>query len=109
MNLIIRQATVTDRQSPFHNRKCDVHVQDGIIKKIADKISEKASTEIDGSGCILTPGFFDLHVNFCEPGYEYKEDLQSGCNAAMAGGFTGVLQMPGTSPVIQSKAGVEQV
>jgi dihydroorotase len=50
-----------------------------------------------------------MHVNFCEPGFEFKEDLKSGCRAAMAGGFTGVLQMPSTFPVLQSRAGVELI
>lgn len=107
MNLIIRQSKICDQQSVFHNMTCDVLVSDGIIKKISEKISEKADQEIDGKNCMLAPGFFDLHVNFREPGFEYKEDIQSGCNAAIAGGFTGVLQMPSTFPVIQSRAGVE--
>ncbi len=109
MNLIIRQAKVIDKQSAFHNKICDVLVIDGLIQKIADHISEKAEQEIDGSNCFLSPGFFDLHVNFCESGFEFKEDLQSGCKAAMAGGFTGVLQMPSTFPVIQNRSSVELI
>lgn len=109
MNLIIRRAKICDQHSAFHNKTCDVLVSDGIIKKISEKISDKADQEIEGKNCMLTPGFFDLHVNFREPGFEYKEDIQSGCSAAMAGGFTGVLQMPSTFPVIQSRAGVELI
>src|SRR5690348_12205382 len=109
MNLIIRQAKIIDRNSAFNNNTADILVEEGIIKKIADKVPEKCDLEIDGQKCHLTPGFFDLHVNFCEPGFEYKEDLQSGCRAAAAGGFTGVLQMPSTYPVIQSRSGIEQI
>ncbi len=109
MKLLIRQAKIIDQHSAFHNLTCDVLVIEGIIKKIAEKISDKADEEIDGKNCYLSPGFFDLHVNFREPGFEYKEDLESGCKAAMAGGFTGVLQMPSTFPVIQSRAGVELI
>jgi len=109
MNLIIRQAKIIDRNSAFHNKIADILISDGIIKKIAEKISEKGDHEIDGQKCHLVPGFFDLHVNFCEPGFEYKEDLVSGCKAAVAGGYTGVLQMPSTYPVIQSRSGIEQI
>lgn len=109
MKLIIRQAKIIDQQSAFNNKTCDVLVSDGVIQKIADKISEKSENEIDGKNCMLAPGFFDLHVNFCEPGFEYKEDLESGCKAAMAGGFTGVLQMPSTNPVTQNRSGIELI
>ena len=109
MNLIIRQAKIIDKSSPHHGKICDVQVSDGVISNIAGNISGNADKEIDGTNCCLSPGFFDLHVNFSEPGYEYKEDFQSGCRAAMAGGFTGVLQMPSTFPVIQNRSGVDQV
>ncbi|MEO8087194.1 MAG: dihydroorotase [Bacteroidota bacterium] len=109
MKLIIRQATIIDQESAFNKKTCDVLVSDGIIKKIAGKITEACDQEIDGKNCFLSPGFFDLHVNFREPGFEYKEDLQSGCKAAMAGGFTGVLQMPSTFPVMQNRSGIELI
>src|SRR5437870_2507799 len=109
MRLIIRQAKIIDHQSPHHNKICDVLIDDGIITGIAEKIKDSSDKEINGKDCILTNGFFDLHVNFREPGYEYKEDLKSGCKAAMAGGFTGVLQMPSTHPVIQSKSEIELI
>lgn len=109
MNIVIRQAKIIDPHSPNHNSVCDVLISNGVIKQISKKISATSDQEVDGSGCWLSPGFFDLHVNFCEPGFEYKEDLASGCKAAMAGGFTGVLQMPSTLPVIQSKSEVERI
>ena len=109
MNLIIRQARIIDGQSAFHDKICDILIHNAIIRKIAPAIPEKADHEVQGKDCCLSPGFFDLHVNFCEPGFEYKEDLQSGCRAAMAGGFTGVLQMPSTFPVIQDRSGIEMV
>src|SRR5262245_59998453 len=102
--LLIRQATILDNQSSHHNKKRDVLVEDGVIKSITEHIKTTVGKEINGKDCFLSSGFFDLHVNFREPGFEYKEDLRSGCKAAMAGGFTGVLQMPSTHPPIQSKS-----
>src|SRR2546425_28128 len=84
-------------------------IENGIIKDISENISAVSDKEINGKGCLLSVGFFDLHVNFREPGFEYKEDLKSGCKAAMAGGFTGVLQMPSTNPPIQSKSEIELI
>jgi dihydroorotase len=109
MNLIIRQAKITDTQSPHCNEVRDVFISDGIIKRLANQISDPADKEINGKNCCLSPGFFDLHVNFGEPGFEYKEDLLSGCKAAMAGGFTGVLHMPATFPVMQSRSGIDLI
>ncbi len=64
---------------------------------------------IDLRGQILSPGLFDMHCHFREPGQEYKETLESGSNAAVAGGFTGVALMPNTKPVIDSPLGVAYI
>jgi dihydroorotase len=109
MKILIRQAKIIDGQSPHHDKERDVLIENGIIKTISEKIAASADKEIDGKNHILTNGFFDLHVNFREPGFEHKEDLKSGCKAAMAGGFTGVLQMPSTNPPVQSKSEIELI
>lgn len=57
---------------------------------------------IDAQGNWVVPGLIDLHVHFREPGFEYKEDVRSGCASAAAGGFTTVCCMPNTKPVIDS-------
>ncbi|NTW69369.1 MAG: dihydroorotase [Chlorobiaceae bacterium] len=64
---------------------------------------------IDLRGQILAPGLFDMHCHFREPGQEYKETLESGSQAAAAGGFTGVALMPNTKPVIDSPLGVAYI
>ena len=64
---------------------------------------------IDLQGQIIAPGLFDMHCHFREPGQEYKETLESGSNAAAAGGFTGVALMPNTKPVIDSPLGVAYI
>jgi dihydroorotase len=109
MRILIKQAEIIDGTSPHNGKVKDVLIEDGIIKKIADSITEKADTAFGGKGNCLSIGWFDLHVNFREPGHEYKEDLLSGCRAAMAGGFTEVLCMPSTYPPIQSKSEIEMI
>jgi dihydroorotase len=62
------------------------------------------ATKINATGRLVLPGFVDLHVHFREPGFEYKESIQSGAAAAVAGGFTSVCCMPNTSPVNDNQA-----
>ena len=64
---------------------------------------------IDATGKTVIPGLVDLHVHFREPGFEYKEDIETGSRAAAKGGVTTVLCMPNTNPPIDSAALVEYV
>lgn len=83
---------------------CDILIQDGRIAKIAAQISADADLLLDGSGLAAMPGLFDMHVHFRDPGQTHKEDLQTGCAAALAGGVTGVLCMPNTTPPMDAPA-----
>lgn len=76
----------------------DILIKDGIIAEIADNIQQTADTMIDGNGLVLMPSLFDMHVHFRDPGLTHKEDILTGCSAALAGGVTGVLAMPNTKP-----------
>jgi dihydroorotase len=80
-------------------KKCDILVENGTIKSVATKINEKADTVIDATGKHIFPGLIDMHVHLREPGFEGKEDIESGSKAAVAGGFTQVCCMPNTDPV----------
>ncbi|HSA32906.1 MAG TPA: dihydroorotase [bacterium] len=74
-------------------------VEDGVVTKIAAGDMNAAGAEaIDASGLSVVPGLIDMHVHFRDPGFEYKEDIVSGLEAAAAGGFTAVCTMPNTSP-----------
>ena len=108
MSILILEAKILDPQSPFHRKKANILIKDGLISYIGDN-KPKANKTIDEKGCILTPGWMDLQASFCDPGYEHKEDLNTGRNVAMAGGFTDVAVLPNTSPVIQSKNDIEYV
>lgn len=106
--MLIKSVTIVDTASVHNNTVCDVLLEAGKIKAIANHIPFDGET-IDGNNLYLSTGWFDMKVNFCDPGMEQKEDLISGCNAAQAGGFTDVALMPATTPVVQSKAQVDYV
>jgi dihydroorotase len=82
------------------NGPADVLIENGKIAAIGPKLSVPRDAKvIDAKGCLVLPGFVDLHVHFREPGFEYKETIESGTAAAVAGGFTSVCCMPNTNPV----------
>ena len=87
----------------------DVWIADGRILKIGPVEMDDSGWDekIDGTGLVLAPGLVDSHVHLREPGQEYKEDIASGCAAAVAGGFTAVCCMPNTSPVNDNRAVTE--
>lgn len=81
----------------------DVLIEDGRIVGLPQPGEETRDCEvIDAAGMVVTPGWIDMHVHLREPGHEYKETVQSGCRAAVAGGFTAVCCMPNTDPVNDS-------
>ncbi|MER3474995.1 MAG: dihydroorotase [Armatimonadota bacterium] len=100
MRTIFRSAHVCDPSQGI-DRVADVVVDEGKVLAIVEDSTpyNVGSCEvIDCSGLVLTPGLIDLHVHLREPGYEYKEDVQSGTASAVAGGFSAVCCMPNTDP-----------
>ncbi len=86
----------------------DVLIDQGRISAVGGNLQAPAgSTTIEAKGRLVLPGFVDLHVHFREPGFEYKETIQSGSAAAVAGGFTTVCCMPNTNPVNDNQAVTE--
>lgn len=105
--ILITSATLVSAGHPLHMTSVDVLVKNGKIEQIGKKVKvEGKFEEIDGKGSYLSIGFFDLNVNFGEPGYETKEDIQTGTAASAAGGFTGVAVHPNTNPPIHSRSEV---
>ncbi len=83
----------------------DIRIIGGRIEKIAPSIGDALEAEVvDLRGKVVSPGFIDMHVHLREPGYEYKETIQTGCTAAAAGGFTAVCCMPNTNPAIDDES-----
>jgi dihydroorotase len=87
-----------------------VVVRDGRVAEVGERIERSRDARaIDARGKWVTPGFIDLHVHLREPGQEYKETVESGARAAVAGGFTAVCAMPNTSPVNDNASVTELV
>ena len=80
----------------------DLFLNDGIISKTANKTKVHADRVIDATGCWVMPGLIDMHVHLRDPGQTEREDIESGARAAAAGGFTTIVAMPNTVPVMDS-------
>jgi dihydroorotase len=109
MKILIKQARVVDPSSPFNGQTPDIFIDKGSIQKIGHNLSIQADREIVIPGIHISPGWMDIFANFADPGYEFKESLESGANAAAAGGFTDVMVIPNTNPVLHNKAGIEYI
>ncbi|MEQ8624564.1 MAG: dihydroorotase [Vicingaceae bacterium] len=107
MDILIKSATIIDSKSKYHLKKRDVLIKNGKIEKIADKIEQGSAKVIKAKDLYVSKGWIDLQVNYQDPGFEYKEDIQTGLNASAAGGFTAVGVSPATSPTRDVKAQVE--
>lgn len=103
MKIILKQVSVLNPEQKL-NQKSDLLIEDGVIKKIGGLKQEDFKSaevyEFENKYCV--PGFFDMHVHLREPGREDEETVETGSNAAAAGGFTGVACMPNTNPDIDS-------
>ncbi|MCX7737050.1 MAG: dihydroorotase [Candidatus Kapabacteria bacterium] len=110
MNIIFKSIRVVNPEQNLDGI-FDLWIKDGFIHSIATSITneEPETRVIPGKDLVALPGFFDMHVHLREPGFEYKEDIQSGCAAAANGGFTGVCCMPNTNPVIDNVSVVELI
>ena len=109
MKLLIKQARIVDPSSPFNGQSADILIDNGIISKIGIALPDKADKEIAIEGLHASPGWVDVFANFADPGYEFKETLETGAAAAAAGGYTDVMVIPNTNPSIHNKAGVEYI
>ena len=109
MAKILKGARLIDPQVDL-DRICDIRIEDGIITDVAENIeSVEGDTVRDLGGRIVLPGLVDMHVHLRDPGYEYKEDIESGTRAAVHGGFTDVCCMPNTIPTIDTGSVVAYV
>jgi len=109
--LLIKNGRVIDPANGI-DKKCDVFVVDGKIADVGN--IEKSTAEsthriIDATGKLVVPGLIDIHVHFREPGDEEEETIASGSSAAVAAGFTSVVCMPNTNPVIENETDVEYI
>ncbi len=86
----------------------DIRITGGIIRDISPQLdAREGETLYDAGGAFVSAGWMDMHVHLREPGYEHKETVRTGCEAAAAGGFTAVACMPNTDPAIHTRDVVE--
>lgn len=87
----------------------DVLILDGKVAEVKKGILKEGVTVLDAAGHIVSPGFIDMHVHLREPGFEHKEDIETGTRAAAYGGITSVACMPNTNPVIDNSGIVDLI
>jgi dihydroorotase len=102
-SLLIKNGTAVDPSQSLEARR-DVLIRDGRVESVGEDLRADGVEVFDAAGLIVAPGFIDLHVHLREPGQEYKETIESGARAAIAGGFTAVCCMPNTKPVNDNSA-----
>jgi dihydroorotase len=102
-SLLIQNGTLIDPAQALEARH-DLLLRDGKIVAIGEALKAEDAAVFDATGLIVAPGFIDLHVHLREPGLEYKETIETGVRAAVAGGFTSVCCMPNTKPVNDNSA-----
>ena len=105
MKLLIKNGHLIDPIAK-ENTGMNVLIEDGKVSAWLrhDEETPKDAEVFDASGMLVAPGFIDLHVHLREPGQEHKETIATGCDAAVAGGFTSVCPMPNTNPVNDNAA-----
>lgn len=103
--ILIRNVRAADS---LRDAVCDMLLKDGRIAAIGAHIEAETDRVIDGTGLAALPGLFDMHVHFRDPGQTHKEDVYTGTAAALAGGVTGVLCMPNTTPPMDNPEQVRE-
>lgn len=108
MKILIKNGRILD---PANNIdiNMDLLIEDGKIKKIDTNINIENIELIDAEGMWVVPGLIDMHVHLRDPGFKYKETIQSGTKSGAKGGFTTICCMPNTSPVIDNEVVVEYI
>ncbi|MEY2923195.1 MAG: hypothetical protein RL108_1821 [Bacteroidota bacterium] len=110
MKTIIRNATIIDTKSPFHNKTVDILIADGCILKIENKIANPDNyQEIQLHNLHVSPGWFDSSVSLGEPGFEDRETIENGLKVAAKSGFTGIALQPNSYPIIDNQSQVHFV
>lgn len=107
MKFLIKQAQIIDASSSFNQQVKDIYVEDGKILEIADSITKEDVKIIAFEGLKISQSWADGKAHFCDPGEEHKETIESGLQAAAAGGYAYVGMLPSTQPVVDGKTQIE--
>ncbi len=115
MKILIKSARIISQGSPLHSKKRDVLLETkegsdrATIVKIAATIEDKKAVIITSKGLCISPSWVDMSARFCDPGFEFKEDFESGLAAARKGGFGYVMAIPSSLPVADNKGAIEYI
>jgi dihydroorotase len=109
MKLLLKQVTISDTQSSHFGTVQDILVVDGIIQTIGASITDDGASIITGHDVRVSSGWVDVFAHFNDPGLEYNETLDTGSEAAAAGGYTHVFVLPNTSPVVASNSTIQYI
>jgi dihydroorotase len=109
MNLLLRHVAIVDPASPYNGRTADVHILEGRIEAMGERLQDPDAEVIDAQGAWCSPGWLDFGTQTGDPGFEHREDLQSLSEAALAGGYTALVCTPNTDPPIHSKAEIAYI
>ncbi|MCU0381744.1 MAG: dihydroorotase [Chitinophagaceae bacterium] len=109
MTILIRNARIVDPRSPLHLSIQDILVSNGVVSQIGSGITTPADEILEIAGLHVSPGWVDSFAHACDPGFEFRETLESFSLAAAAGGFTHALLVPNTQPAVQNKSMVHAI
>lgn len=109
MQRLFKKLTIVDESSPYHNTTKDILVSNQTIEAIEDNIETNNAEITTISNAFISQGWVDVFANFNDPGFEQKETLQSGANAALHGGYTTAFTLPNSNPCIDTKAQVDYI
>lgn len=104
---LLKQAKVVDPGGPHNNKVVDILVSKGRIEKIGSRIPAGKAMVVRSKNLHVSLGWFDTSVHLREPGHEFKETVQTGLDAAAAGGFTAICSLPSTSPFTDTNTAIE--
>jgi dihydroorotase len=107
MKILLKQAKIVDSTSSYDGQVKDLLVENGTIVKIEDSISDEEATVVNDDNLHVSIGWVDLKADFCDPGMEHKETVETGLNAAAFGGYTHVAVVPSTIPVVDGKSQIQ--
>src|SRR6266513_2159420 len=107
MKVLLKDVIITS--SSHLTQSTDILIENGIIVQIENSINSSADKIIEHKNLHVSIGWMDCFANFCDPGNEHKETLETGANAAAAGGYTEVMLIPNTTPAVHNKSQAEYI
>lgn len=109
MRVLIRQAKLADPRSPYFDQVIDLYIDSGYIRDIGEGLDQEADQVIHAPGLMVFPGWVDGFADYADPGYEHRETLETGMEAAARGGFSRVVTLANTMPRISRRSQLEYI